>query len=45
MPVLKKAFFFNISNLKPMVTWGTSPEDGIGINEVIPSPIMLKMRK
>lgn len=35
----EKSFFLNISNLKPMVTWGTSPEDGISINEVIPSPL------
>ena len=35
----KKSFTFNVDNLKPMVTWGTSPEDGISIDEVIPSPL------
>ena len=32
------SFDFNISDLKPMVTWGTSPEDGISMNEPIPNP-------
>ena len=32
------SFTFDIENLKPMVTWGTSPEDGISINDVVPDP-------
>jgi len=32
------SFKFDVSSLKPQVTWGTSPEDGISINEVIPNP-------
>ncbi|MBF97309.1 MAG: 3-isopropylmalate dehydratase large subunit [Alphaproteobacteria bacterium MarineAlpha9_Bin4] len=39
----ENAFFntsynINVDKLKPMVTWGTSPEDGISINEAIPNP-------
>jgi len=26
------------ASLKPMITWGTSPEDGIGVDGVIPDP-------
>ena len=33
-----KEYNFNIDYLKPHITWGTSPEDGISISEVIPSP-------
>ena len=33
-----KEYSFNIDYLKPHITWGTSPEDGISISEVIPSP-------
>ena len=29
---------YEIDDLKPYVTWGTSPQDGISINEKIPSP-------
>ena len=36
--VFDTSFSFNVGSLKPMVTWGTSPEDGISINEVIPDP-------
>ena len=36
--VFNKEYNFNVDNLKPFVTWGTSPEDGIGINEKIPNP-------
>ena len=32
------SFNFDIENLKPMVTWGTSPEDGISITDIVPSP-------
>ena len=31
-------FTFDVENLKPMVTWGTSPEDGIGVNDTVPNP-------
>ncbi len=37
-----KSFYFNIDDLKPMVTWGTSPEDGISIDDVIPHPSHIK---
>jgi len=36
--VFHKEYNFNVDNLKPFVTWGTSPEDGISINERIPNP-------
>ena len=32
------SFNFDIENLKPMVTWGTSPEDGISITDIVPNP-------
>ena len=33
------SYTIDIANLKkPMVTWGTSPEDGISINDVVPDP-------
>ena len=32
------SFTFDIENLKPMVTWGTSPEDGISITDIVPNP-------
>ena len=32
------SFAFDVENLKPMVTWGTSPEDGISITDVVPDP-------
>ena len=35
---LTLVFNFDIENLKPMVTWGTSPEDGISITDVVPDP-------
>ena len=28
----------DIENLKPMVTWGTSPEDGISITDIVLNP-------
>nr|AAR25835.1 3-isopropylmalate dehydratase large subunit [Buchnera aphidicola (Tetraneura caerulescens)] len=31
-----KNLFFDISNLSPQVTWGTNPEQVVGINESIP---------
>jgi len=37
-----KSYNLNVSDLKPMVTWGTSPEDGICINEVIPDPLSVR---
>ena len=37
-----KKFDLNVSNLKPMVTWGTSPEDGICIDEAVPDPLSLR---
>ena len=33
-----KSYFVDIENLKPMVTWGTSPEDGISVTDVVPDP-------
>ncbi len=33
-----KEYVLNVENLKPFITWGTSPEDGIAINETIPNP-------
>ena len=33
------SYKIDVDNLKPMVTWGTSPEDGISINETIPNPV------
>jgi 3-isopropylmalate/(R)-2-methylmalate dehydratase large subunit len=33
-----KQYSLNVENLKPFITWGTSPEDGIAINETIPNP-------
>ena len=30
---------FDVTNLSPFVTWGTSPEDGISVTEKIPNPI------
>ncbi len=40
----KNAFYdseysFDVSSLRPFVTWGTSPEDGIGVTELIPNPV------
>ena len=32
------SFNFDVENLKPMVTWGTSPEDGISISDIVPNP-------
>ena len=29
---------FNASDIPPMVTWGTSPQDALPITEVIPDP-------
>ena len=37
-----KKFDLNVSNLKPMVTWGTSPEDGICIDEAVPDPLSFR---
>ena len=36
--IFDQEFSFNIEELKPFVTWGTSPENGIAINEKIPDP-------
>ncbi len=36
--VFNKEYLYEIDDLKPFVTWGTSPQDGICINEKIPSP-------
>ncbi len=36
--VFDKEYNFNVDHLKPFVTWGTSPEDGISIDEKIPNP-------
>ena len=33
-----KEYDFNVDNLTPYITWGTSPEDGISISELIPNP-------
>tara|TARA_E500000178_G_C17031995_1_gene761070 strand:- start:3235 stop:4653 length:1419 start_codon:yes stop_codon:yes gene_type:complete len=33
-----KEYSFNVENLKPYVTWGTSPQDGISIDGTIPNP-------
>ena len=33
-----KILIFNADDVKPYVTWGTSPEDAVPINEVIPDP-------
>src|SRR5690606_1777033 len=31
-------FTMDVSSLAPTVTWGTSPEDTAGINDVVPDP-------
>ena len=36
--IFDQEFSFNIEELKPFVTWGTSPENGIAVNEKIPDP-------
>ena len=33
-----KKYNFDIDNLSPFVTWGTSPEDGISLSEKVPDP-------
>ena len=33
-----KKYNFDIENLSPFVTWGTSPEDGISLSEKVPDP-------
>ena len=37
-----KEFLFNLTDLRPYVTWGTSPEDGIPITEKVPNPSQIK---
>ncbi len=32
------SYSFNLKGLKPYVTWGTSPEDGMSISDEIPDP-------
>ena len=36
--IFDKEYDFNVDNLTPYITWGTSPEDGISISELIPNP-------
>ncbi|PKP91363.1 MAG: 3-isopropylmalate dehydratase large subunit [Alphaproteobacteria bacterium HGW-Alphaproteobacteria-16] len=36
---------FDVSTLTPMVTWGTSPDQGIGIDARIPDPVTVKDRQ
>ncbi len=36
--IFDKEYTFDVSELKPYVTWGTSPEDGISIDDKIPNP-------
>ena len=36
--IFDKQYSLNVENLKPFITWGTSPEDGIAINDTIPNP-------
>lgn len=31
-----KEYTFNAQDIKPMVTWGTSPEDGVSVDGVVP---------
>ncbi len=40
--IFDKEYSINVENLKPHITWGTSPEDGIGINEAVPNPNNIK---
>lgn len=37
-----KVVHFDVTDLKPMVTWGTSPEDVVSIEDKIPNPEQLK---
>jgi len=37
-----KIISFNAKDIKPMVTWGTSPGQGIAIDDVIPDPKNIK---
>jgi 3-isopropylmalate/(R)-2-methylmalate dehydratase large subunit len=39
--VFDKEVEMDAASLKPMITWGTSPEDGIGVDGVIPDPAMI----
>ncbi|MBJ57693.1 MAG: 3-isopropylmalate dehydratase large subunit [Rickettsiales bacterium] len=32
-------YTFDVKDLSPFVTWGTSPEDGISVSEEIPNPV------
>jgi 3-isopropylmalate/(R)-2-methylmalate dehydratase large subunit len=37
--IFDKEYLFNIDNIMPQITWGTSPEDSIAINDTIPEAI------
>lgn len=36
--VFDQEFTVDVSSLAPAVTWGTSPEDTVGVNDVVPDP-------
>ena len=38
MPQFDKIINFDAKNIKPQVTWGTSPEMVVAIDECVPNP-------